>query len=155
MSCCLHLPCNRPEWLDLTEKRNVVYSILAGVLFAVGWWIIIDVAARNPSNDDFDHAYHICGVVSTISLIMVNLVSNAQVTGGGSYTDGFCGQAGARAWLFVGFVLGFGSLLVGTWVLVATKFASTSIALFLQNVFIFAGSMCLKFGRKEDDLWGS
>jgi len=155
MSFCLHMPCNRPEWLDLSEKKNIVYSVLAGLLFSVGWWIIIDVAARHPSNDVFNHAFHTCGVISTISLFMVNIVSNAQVRGEVSYTDGFCGQTGARAWLFVGFVLGFASLIVGIYVLIDTRFTGISIALFLQNALIFGGSMALKFGRKEDDSWST
>lgn len=38
--------------------------------FASGWWMIFDVAARYPSMTDFHHAYHVCGVVGTLSMIM-------------------------------------------------------------------------------------
>ncbi|XP_022645888.1 transmembrane protein 50B-like [Varroa jacobsoni] len=155
MSGCLHMPCNRPEWLDFTDRRNAVYSVVAGSLFAIGWWIMIDCAARHPSSAELNHAYHTIGVISTLSLIMVNVVSNAQVRGERVFTNGVCGPAGARVWLFIGFVLGFAALLGSSWILVATNFYSTSLSVFLQNAFIFASSMAFKFGRKESDSWGS
>ncbi|OQR72542.1 transmembrane protein 50B-like [Tropilaelaps mercedesae] len=153
MSWCLHMPCNRPEWLDFTDRRNAVYSVVAGSLFAIGWWIMIDCASRHPSSQELNHAYHTIGVISTLSLIMVNVVSNAQFRGEG-YTDGACGQTGAQVWLFIGFVLGFGALLGSSWILVATNFHGTSLSVFFQNVFIFASSMAFKFGRKEYNSWG-
>ena len=38
--------------------------------FFVGWWIIIDVAATYPDQNDFNHAFHTCGVVGTIAFFM-------------------------------------------------------------------------------------
>jgi len=151
MSGCFNLHFNRPEWLDLENKRNMIASIAAGTFFALGWWLIIDVAARYPSSNDFDHAYHVCGVLSSISLIMVNLISNSQIRGE-SYTEGCLGQTGAKAWLFIGFVIGFGALLGATWIVIVKGFESLALSMFLQNIFIFSSSMCFKFGRKED-LW--
>ncbi|XP_018495878.1 transmembrane protein 50B [Galendromus occidentalis] len=152
MSFCLHLPCNRPEWLDFTERRNELYAVISGTLFAIGWWIIIDCSVQHPSDIK---ALHAIGVISTLSLVMVNLVSNAQVRGESSYTEAACGPSGARAWLFIGFVMGFGALLGSTWVLIQNSFEAPSVSLFLQNSFIFASSMAYKFGRKESDSWGS
>ncbi|XP_013785834.2 transmembrane protein 50A-like, partial [Limulus polyphemus] len=117
MAGCLdNIHINRPEWLELGEKRNAVASIGAGTMFFTGWWIILDVAARYPSMDEFHHAYHVCGVMSTLSLFMINAVSNGQVRGD-SYSTGCIGQQGARVWLFLGFVLGFGSLIAASWIL--------------------------------------
>ncbi|RWS27080.1 transmembrane protein 50A-like protein [Leptotrombidium deliense] len=156
MAGCLdNIQIERPEWLDLGEKRNAVASIISGTLFFTGWWVIIDVAAHYPSSDEFDHAYHVCGVFATISLI--NAVSNGQVRGE-SYTNGFFGQRAARIWLFIGFVLGFGSIIAAIWILFAAyviperKLIYPGIGLFLQNILIFAGSLIFKFGRTED-LW--
>ncbi|KAH7944982.1 hypothetical protein HPB49_004089 [Dermacentor silvarum] len=92
------------------------YVFCMCIKFFIGWWIIIDVAAHYPSNADFSHAFHVCGVMSTLSLFMINAVSNGQIRGD-SYTTGCIGQRGARVWLFLGFALGFGSLIASCWIL--------------------------------------
>ncbi|XP_015917329.1 transmembrane protein 50A [Parasteatoda tepidariorum] len=159
MSGCLdNIHFNRPEWMDLGEKRNSVASIVAGCLFFTGWWIIIYVAARYPDTKDFYHAYHVCGVIGTVALFMINAVSNGQVRGD-AYTTGCMGQRGARVWLFLGFVLGFGSLIGSCWILFGLYVIpmkdpqGPGVAVFLQNIFIFLGALVFKFGRTED-LWG-
>jgi len=155
--CFDNIQFNRPEWLEFGEKRNAVASIVSGTMFFMGWWIIIDVAAHYPSTEDFNHAYHVCGVFGTISLFMINAVSNGQVRGE-AYTTGFMGQRGARIWLFLGFVLGFGSIIASIWILFGDfviqgkNHMYPGVALFLQNVLIFLGSLIYKFGRTED-LW--
>ncbi|XP_053203128.1 transmembrane protein 50A-like [Panonychus citri] len=157
MSGCLdNFQINTPEWLDLSEKRNAVSSIVAGVLFFTGWWIIIDINSYF-SSEDFNNAYHLCGIFATISLFMINAVSNGQVRGE-TYNTGFLGQRAARVWLFIGFVLGFTPIIAATWILFAAyvipnkRVIYPGIGLFLQNVLIFAGSLIFKFGRTEDYL---
>ncbi|XP_076310403.1 transmembrane protein 50A-like isoform X3 [Tachypleus tridentatus] len=127
MAGCLdNVQFNRPEWLELGERRNIIASIGAGTMFFTGWWFILDVAARYPSMNDFHHAYHVCGVMGTLSLFMINAVSNGQIRGE-SYTTGCMGQRVKDP----------------QW---------PGVALFFQNAFIFIGSLLFKFGRTED-LW--
>ena len=38
--------------------------------FFTGWWIMIDCAAIYPSMSEMHHAYHVCGVIGTISFFM-------------------------------------------------------------------------------------
>lgn len=45
--------------------------------FSVGWWIIIDATSVYPGSITF--GYQLCGILGTVSLIMVNSVTNAQV----------------------------------------------------------------------------
>ncbi|KAK1145655.1 transmembrane protein 50A-like [Acipenser oxyrinchus oxyrinchus] len=129
----------------------------AGVLFFTGWWIIIDAAVKYPDMDRFNHSYHACGVIATVAFLMINAVSNGQVRGE-SYSDGCLGQTGARVWLFIGFMLAFGSLIASMWILfggyVVPQKAEVypGIAVFFQNAFIFFGGLVFKFGRTED-LW--
>ncbi|KAB0380641.1 hypothetical protein FD755_008425 [Muntiacus reevesi] len=104
------------ECIDWGEKRNTIASIAAGVLFFTGWWIIIDAAVIYPRMDEFNHSYHACGVIATIAFLMINAVSNGQVRGD-SYSEGCLGQTGARIWLFIGFMLAFGSLIASMWIL--------------------------------------
>ncbi|KAL0605093.1 Transmembrane protein 50A [Plecturocebus cupreus] len=104
------------ECIDWGEKRNTIASIAAGVLFFTGWWIIIDAAVIYSPMEDFNHSYHACGVIATIAFLMINAVSNGQVRGD-SYSEGCLGQTGARIWLFIGFMLAFGSLIASMWIL--------------------------------------
>jgi len=135
------------------ERRNSLASVVAGTLFFTGWWIIIDVAAANHPSSEFDKAYYVCGVLGTLALLMINMISNGQLRGD-SYTDGCAGPGFARTWLFIGFVLGFGSLIGSGWIFFADhKNVWPGIQLFIHNLFIFISGLVYKFGRSED-LWG-
>ncbi|XP_065563031.1 transmembrane protein 50A-like [Artemia franciscana] len=160
----IKVTCNMPscfgcfsafENIDWSEKRNSVASILSGICFFLGWWLILDVAAVYSSPDVFNHAFHVCGVMGTISFFMINSVSNSQIRGD-SYSNGCLGQSGARIWFFVGFLLGFGALIASCWILFEAFVIPgvdnqyPGVALFLQNFLIFLGSLIYKFGRSED-----
>uniref|UniRef100_G1QUT5 Transmembrane protein 50B n=1 Tax=Nomascus leucogenys TaxID=61853 RepID=G1QUT5_NOMLE len=104
------------ECIDWSERRNAVASVVAGILFFTGWWIMIDAAVVYPKPEQLNHAFHTCGVFSTLAFFMINAVSNAQVRGD-SYESGCLGRTGARVWLFIGFMLMFGSLIASMWIL--------------------------------------
>nr|ACO07457.1 Transmembrane protein 50A [Oncorhynchus mykiss] len=150
---CGDCECN----VDWGERRNTMASIAAGVLFFTGWWIIIDAAVKYPDEAVFHHACHTCGVIATVAFLMINAVSNGQVRGD-SYSEDCIGQTGARVWLFIGFMLAFGSLIASMWILfggfVVPKkpVVYPGIAVFFQSAFIFFGGLVFKFGRTED-LW--
>ncbi|KAG5282795.1 hypothetical protein AALO_G00034670 [Alosa alosa] len=147
-----------PACLDLGEKRNTVASVAAGVLFFSGWWVIIDAAVLYPSQEQLNHAFHTCGVFSTIAFFMVNAVSNGQVRGD-VYGEGCLGRTGARLWLFLGLMLMFASLIAATWILfgafvvVPSRLVYPGLSIFFQNLLIFFSTLIYKFGRTED-LWG-
>uniref|UniRef100_A0A8C7YAH2 Transmembrane protein 50A n=1 Tax=Oryzias sinensis TaxID=183150 RepID=A0A8C7YAH2_9TELE len=46
--------------VDFWERRNIIASIAAGVVFFTGWWIIIDAAVIYPLEADFHRG---CGVI--------------------------------------------------------------------------------------------
>ncbi|KAM6986656.1 transmembrane protein 50B [Aplochiton taeniatus] len=145
------------ECIDWGERRNAVASIVAGVLFFTGWWIMIDAAVSYPSQEVMNHAFHTCGVFSTIAFFMINAVSNGQVRGD-TYGEGCLGRTGARLWLFLGFMMMFGSLIASIWILFGAyvmpkKEVAPGLAVFFQNAFIFFSTLIYKFGRTED-LWG-
>ncbi|XP_064107750.1 transmembrane protein 50A [Macrobrachium rosenbergii] len=159
--CCVHIPENMPalcENWDPSERRNFIASVVSGCLFFLGWWFVIDAAAQYPSNDVFNHAYHACGVIATLAMLMVNTVSNGQIRGD-MYTDGCIGPFGARIWLFLGLMLSFGSIIAACWILFGgyvipkSQIQWPGVAVFLQNMFIFFSSVIYKIGRSEDN-WG-
>lgn len=102
-----------------------------------------------------------CGVVGTLSLIMVNSVSNAQVNGitfcfsirnmsfslqirGDTYEGGCLGARGARVWLFLGFVMGFASVIASCWILFADFLdKGKSINKYLHSLIYYIYTMCL------------
>ncbi|XP_017769798.1 PREDICTED: transmembrane protein 50A [Nicrophorus vespilloides] len=143
-------------WFEGGDKRNALASIFAGFLFFTGWWILIDAASVHSGS--VLAGYHMCGVFGTLSLIMVNSVSNAQIRGD-AFEGGCMGPRGSRIWLFLGFVMGFASVIASCWILFADFVAIEhtvqwpGVALFIQNAFIFISSLIYKFGRSED-LWG-
>lgn len=80
-------------WFEGGSRRNSYAAMLSGLLvstpndnmskhytivfqFFAGWWAIIDASSVH---NGILAGYHMCGVVGTISLIMINSVSNAQV----------------------------------------------------------------------------
>lgn len=149
----------RCECIELGDRRNAVVSIVSGILFFSGWWIVIDAAAMYPDEKDFNKAFHTCGVFATLAFFFINSVSNGQIRGE-SYTDGCLGQTAARVWLFIGFLMGFGSLIAASWILFGFYVVNNpgmpewpGVAVFLQNALIFFSSLIFKFGRTED-LWG-
>ncbi|GCB80029.1 hypothetical protein scyTo_0016086, partial [Scyliorhinus torazame] len=124
--------------------------------FFTGWWIIIDAAVVYSKNGEMNPAFHTCGVMSTIAFFMINAVSNGQVRGDG-YSDGCLGRTGARIWLFIGFMLMFGSLIASMWILFGAYVVPKAnvypgLAVFFQNALIFFSSLIYKFGRTEE-LW--
>lgn len=145
---------------EANEKRNLFSSVLSGLFFSIGWWIIIDAAAIYTKQSELLDAYHTCGVMATVAMFMVNMVSNEQVRG--DAVEGGCmGSYGARIWLFLGLMLSFGSLIAACWILfdgyVITATRSPvypGVAVFLQNLFIFLASIIYKFGRVEESRWG-
>jgi hypothetical protein len=142
----------------LRERRNFIASVIGGAMFSIGWWIIIDAATMHPSQAELHHACHTCGVISTVSLFMINSVSNSAIRGD-NYAEGCLGQTGARIWLFVGFLLGFSSVIAATGILFGVYVAPgvsnawPGVAIFLQNALIFFGGLVFKFGRTEEN-WG-
>uniref|UniRef100_A0A9L0ISJ4 Transmembrane protein 50B n=1 Tax=Equus asinus TaxID=9793 RepID=A0A9L0ISJ4_EQUAS len=124
------------ECIDWSERRNAVASVVAGILFFTGWWIMIDAAVVYPKPEQLNHAFHTCGVFSTLAFFMINAVSNAQVRGD-SYESGCLGRTGARVWLFIGFMLMFGSLIASMWILFGayvTQIIGTGGVFFLRKI---------------------
>ncbi|XP_059177009.1 transmembrane protein 50B-like [Physella acuta] len=146
----------RCECIELGERRNLVVSIISGIMFFSGWWFFIDAAV--PTENKFNFAYLTPGIILTLAFFMINSVSNGQIRGE-SYTTGCLGQTGARVWLFIGFLLAFGALIAASWILFGFYVVGNvkpdwpGIAVFLQNALIFFSAFVFKFGRTED-LWG-
>ncbi|XP_069681161.1 transmembrane protein 50B-like [Periplaneta americana] len=146
------------EWFREERTRNSLIALTAGILFWSGWWIIFDVEAHHPSTPYLDKTHHFCGIFGTVSLIMVNSISTDMITTDNTSTSPCCGRLGARIWLFWGLFIGFSALIASIWIMIehhrveVDEFQDPlplwpAWGLFLQNMFIFASSMIMRFGR--------
>ena len=150
--CCTNLTCGCVDSDWFQEKRNAISSILAGSLFAVGWWIAIDVGATEAGH--YSTAYWTCGVFGTIGLLMVNAVSNSQLRGD-AYVPGALGTSGTRVWMVIGFLCSFGAIigasfiLFGEYVYKKIEPSYPGTGFFMQNLLIFMATIIFKFGRFE------
>lgn len=143
--------------VELSESRNKICAMVAGGLFAAGWWCAIDASVTDPDNTR--DLFHLCGVFSFVSMLMVNTVSNGQLRGE-AYTDGVLGGVAAKIWFFFGFMMGFGALM-GSLVIFFGEYINTDqfssvipgVQFVMQNVGILSSSLVYRFGRSED-LWG-
>uniref|UniRef100_A0A1I8FP20 Transmembrane protein 144 n=1 Tax=Macrostomum lignano TaxID=282301 RepID=A0A1I8FP20_9PLAT len=124
-------------------------------LVSIGWWIMIDAAAGYPSPvGDASRGAHVRSP-GYCSGVHVNSISNGQVTGSDTYTDGCFGQNAARLWLFLGFILAFGSLIASVWILFGVYVGPQKSPMWpglpssCRMASFFAGNMIFKFGRSR------
>jgi len=147
--------------IDWSEKRNKIAAVLSGFLFFTGWWFGLD--ASISYYQDTRDVFHLCGVFSTISMFMVNSISNGLLRGEG-FTEGICGSVGARIWFFMGFMMGFSSFIGSCYILFGEYVHGSNanfspdntypgVAFFIQNLFILVSSIIYRFARTED-MWG-
>jgi len=117
---------------------------------------VIGIAATAGPDNAPDFSYYICGILGTLSLIMVNTVTNEMLNGTG-YEGGLCSSHGVKIWLFTGFVLGFASVIASVWLLLSEfteKNHILGVGIVLQNFFILFASLIYKFGRNEEGAFG-
>jgi len=139
-------------WFTSEPARNRNASIIAGVLFFLGWWILIDAMS---SIGQITTGQVFIGVFGTLSFFMVNTVKNSHISEDNTDSRG---AVIAKVWLLIGFVMGFASTIAALWIMiddyinVQGKNSWAGVALLMQNVFILFGSLTYKFGRNEE-LW--
>ncbi|KAK2710842.1 hypothetical protein QYM36_012134, partial [Artemia franciscana] len=73
--------------------------------FFLGWCLFLDVAIFNSSPDFYKNPLHVCDIIGTLSLIMINSVSFGELRGD-VYPNVCFGLMGARIIFLVGLLLG-------------------------------------------------
>jgi len=151
------------------KKPSTVLAYLSGALFSLGWWLWIDATVyancdcpdnHTPDNVKVLGTHYIPGIVSTIALIMINIVSWNDLNGDFMFGDGVSTKA--KVWLFVSFIIAFGALIAGCWIGVTRWFISTNpkpdsvwpgVAIILQNILIFVSATLYRFAKPEEESW--
>lgn len=56
-----------------SSMRNLIFSIMSGFIFSLGWWIIIFAAVLYTATE-LPHQYHTAGVFTTLAFILLNSI---------------------------------------------------------------------------------
>lgn len=134
-------------------KVNSLVAAVCGCFFAMGWWCMIDVTSTYDDVVAENKIYFLPGVFGTISMFLINIVPTAVIKESYYYGNGRnCGPCLAVLFLFVGLMVGFGSMIGATYILVNDFLLRPKMhqwpgaGIFLQNLFIFSANMLFKFG---------
>ncbi|KAI9005635.1 hypothetical protein DFJ74DRAFT_691586 [Hyaloraphidium curvatum] len=143
---------------------KAVVGYTAGALFTLGWWAFIDSVIYSGSHDPplpvaIKFEDWVPGLLSTVSLIMVNLIDKTALNATEFTHDGSYVAFKARLWAFLGVTMALGAL-GGSLAIMSLKYiipgytgedAYGGFMIVAQNVLIFAGSMLFWFGRNSGE----
>lgn len=103
-----------PSLLQFWEDKAKAYGpSMSGALFGAGWWFWVDAVACSSNKIPFTQ--YLPGIVATLALIMINLVRREDLSDYDPFDDG--GYCRSRFWLFISYMVSFGAVAGGVWVL--------------------------------------
>jgi len=147
--------------------KNLAETILcygAGILFGIGWWIWIDATVYHAHfNTQIQVIWweYVAGIISTIGLIMVNLVSWNDLDTNNIFGDKVSTRA--KIFLFAAFIVSFVGIIAALWIAIEQWFILSNtyadpkpsvyggVALIVQNGLIFAGNMMYRFAKPQQE----
>lgn len=105
-----------PAVLQLWHERIKSYGPgISGALFGAGWWFWVDAVAC--TNDKVPFVQYIPGIIATLALVMINCVRRDELSDFDPFDEGvYCRS---RFWLFISYVVSFGSIIGAVWVFLA------------------------------------
>lgn len=139
---------------DETLKR-IICCAASGMLFAVGWWLVIDSAAFTKMTDEpqsLMFQFTLPNIFISVALVMLNAFKWEDLKGEGLSENN---HSRAKLCMFLGLFVAFSSVAGSVWVLIdkyvaASAIAASSypgIALFLSTLLIFSSAMVMRAGR--------
>ncbi|WFD34935.1 Vacuolar protein sorting-associated protein 68 [Malassezia cuniculi] len=155
---------------SLRPNRRSLCVYASGALFALGWWFFFDacirshqIAADGPSETLIQGVDWVPGTISTIGLIIVNIIDKQHLMDSdGSIATGAWGatdpvQWRTRLWLFVGFACLAGGM-AGSMALSVVKYTIPShagheefgFANVVQNASIMASAVLLWISQRTE-----
>uniref|UniRef100_A0A1D1XQZ2 Vacuolar protein sorting-associated protein 68 n=1 Tax=Anthurium amnicola TaxID=1678845 RepID=A0A1D1XQZ2_9ARAE len=154
-----------PSLPHLTEKKREAGVYISGGLFAIGWWFFIDAVvysnyckSKGENVPIMNFEEWMCGILSTLGMIIINLINKSHLTTYGSY--GYDGNMYARLFLFVGFaalaggLAGSFTILILKYIVNETPHTYFGVALIIQNLSIMFSTFILWIAQSSDDEGG-
>ncbi|GLD98212.1 hypothetical protein PINS_up006909 [Pythium insidiosum] len=137
--------------------KSRIGSYVAGILFAVGWWILIDgaaSAAHNNSQIPFNFIKYLPGIGSSLAFFLINSIDWEMLSADSmTYHDGDGVACKARTFVLLCVLMSIGALIGSIFVLTHTyvdnAFQETTwpgVAVLLQNVLIFLSTLVMRAG---------
>jgi hypothetical protein len=144
---------------NIKPSRPVIVGYTSGILFTVGWWFFFD-AVIYSKNKNLDVSIGIWdwipGIISTVALIIINLINQEALKGDGDFDDEY--SQSAKLCAFIGVSLALAALGSSLTIFIMeyiipgvgseAKYCGSEIV--LQNFFIFISSMIFWFGRNSE-----
>eukprot|EP00882_Tetradesmus_deserticola_P003957 GHRQ01004183.1.p1 GENE.GHRQ01004183.1~~GHRQ01004183.1.p1 ORF type:complete len:172 (+),score=21.30 GHRQ01004183.1:184-699(+) len=106
------------------EKAKSYGPIASGALFGAGWWFWVDAVVCTSHKIPFDQ--YIPGIVATVALVMINCIRRDDLQDYDPFDDG--GFCRSRFWLFLSYVVSFGSVVGAVWVLMQHYAMNSDVA---------------------------
>ncbi|KAK9863878.1 hypothetical protein WJX84_007588 [Apatococcus fuscideae] len=144
----------------ITTRLRQYCPGIAGAVFGAAWWCWIDAIIYSAAVHGTGYPpliYHLPGIVATLALIFINLISRDDLT---NYTDYYSsGDEGsetrARCWLFFSYMVAFGAVAGGVAILVTCVQQHPDIirigaASLIQSGLILSSALLLWAFRSED-----
>ncbi|KAG7670689.1 hypothetical protein Ndes2526B_g00476 [Nannochloris sp. 'desiccata'] len=140
-------------WQENTRKWS---PVVAGALFGAAWWSWADAIVFEHVSGAGSPPFKYClpGIVATLALLLINLVSRddlAEVSSTGDPGD----NTRARAWLLFSFLLAISSVGGSIAVLISTsqaqQFTATGVGSVMQCGLILAASLLFWAFRSEGE----
>lgn len=101
------------DWENLQSKLRSISPFLSGALFGTAWafWIDALVYSKTVLHESYPFTYNLPGIVATLALIMMNLVSRDDLSAMGDMYNSDEGSEGrAKLWLFISYCVAFGAV---------------------------------------------
>jgi len=148
----------------ILPSRSVIVGYTSGILFTVGWWFFFDALIYSKYNN-FEESKHVSigiwdwipGLISTLALIIINLINQEALKGEGDFGDDY--SQNAKLCAFIGVSLALAALGSSLTIFIMqyvipgldseAKYCGGAIV--IQNFLIFISSMIFWFGRNSED----
>lgn len=149
------------DWELYRRKAHQLGPLVAGMLFAAGWWVWADaLVVRDVAGEGgYPFKLNVPGAVATLGLLWLNLLPRGQLQ---ALADGGSGDDGellrARMWLAAGLAVAFGAVGGSIAVLLATAggaMQAVGVASVVQCGLVLAAALLLWALRSDDGDSGS
>eukprot|EP00123_Amoebidium_parasiticum_P010357 comp20053_c0_seq1/m.24643 comp20053_c0_seq1/g.24643 ORF comp20053_c0_seq1/g.24643 comp20053_c0_seq1/m.24643 type:complete len:151 (-) comp20053_c0_seq1:409-861(-) len=147
--------------MELSDSvRSVLKGVAAGTLFSVGWWLWVDayVFTRTVIDPPELHGTKLdigwlSGVISTLGLVLVNLVPHELLSGGGMEAS----EEKARIFFIFSLMTTFGGLTAAV-IIMTQNYVDMGVdylaaAIIVQNVLILLSSLLLRINFGESSTY--
>jgi len=144
---------------DSGSRLPSIGSVSAGCLCAAGWYVFFGAGLElskqtNTTQGMRDGSYWAPGILSTLALIMLNVIDWEVITDDGGL--GGSPNMKAKIWVTFSFIIAFCALGGSIWVFIQDVtsqddfWKGSAVAVLIQNLCLFVANFLFRFVRRKD-----